>query len=342
MYHHCLIRYFTVFILARFDVLPVPQSPGHDIPAAQSDEPLATQQTLVNSPINVRSRQSPNARATAVVVQATSMSSQAISIAQPLRAARRPPSRRGQSQREQTSVAEARTSATGTDIHSQVKRIRTSSKSRSHQPAVGASDAPYRHTRARSQSVDLPPQPAPASKRRRVVSAKGKTKEPELEEVPEEDQNIAEGGNSQVHIDEGVELESRVVSGLSRPQWDELAENDGRSAERGEPSSQRPQISNRRPEVETFQEQQDVEDYLLKDGSQSDGQQEFTVDSESSSEDPSDSDDAATHKNLNHSGQRFNRMAAAGFRTRFSNTSMSASNKVTTRSSAIRGTRHAA
>ncbi|KAG1749513.1 hypothetical protein EDB19DRAFT_1680622 [Suillus lakei] len=300
MHHNWLTSYFMVFILGRFDVLPLPRSPGHDVPAVRSDEPLATQQTLVNSPI-LRSRLAPNARATAVVAQAASMSSQAISIVQPLRAARRPPSRRGQAQREQSPAAEVRTSTASTEIHSQVKRMRTSSKFRSHEPAVAASDAPYRHTRARSESVDLLPQPAPASKRRRVVSAKGK--ETELEEVPEEDaaRNVVEG-----------ELES---------------------------------------EAEKFQEEYDVEDHLLKEGrslftddKQSDepssGQQEFTVDS--SSEDPSDSDDAATHKNLQHSGQRLNRMASAGFRrgTRLPNTSVSASNKVTTRSSAIRVTRH--
>ncbi|KAG2108018.1 uncharacterized protein F5147DRAFT_696263 [Suillus discolor] len=303
--------------MPQLNVLPVPRSPEHDVP--QSDEPLATQQTLVNSPTNVRSRQVPSARATAVVVQAASMNSQAISIAQPLRAARRPPSRRGRAQREQSLAA-------GTEIQSQVKRIRTSSKSRGNQPAVVASDAPYRHTRARSQSVDLPPQPAPASKRQRVVSAKGKMKEPELEEVTEEDaeRNLVEGDDSQAHIYEDVGLDS-----------------------------QGSQISIRRPEAETFQEQQDVEDHLLKEGSSlftdeeqsdesSDEQQEFTADS--SSEDPSDSDDAATHKNLQRDGQRLNRMAAAGFRTRLPSTSVSASNKarMTTRSSAIRVTRHAA
>ncbi|KAG1865407.1 hypothetical protein F4604DRAFT_1003077 [Suillus subluteus] len=352
MYHDCLTSYFTVFIMGRFDVLPVPRSPEHDVTGGQSDEPLATQQTLVNSPIDVRSRRAPNARATAMAVQATSMSSQAISVARPLRAARRPPSHRGRAQREQSLAAKVRTPAAGTEIHSQVKRVRTSSKSRSHQPAVAASDAPYRHTRARSQSVDLPPQPTPASKRRRVVSAKGKARELELEEVSEEDaeRNVVEGGDSHAHIYEGVELESRVVFGPSRAKWDlESAENEGHSAEQGGPSNRGPQIPNRRPEAETFQEQQDVEDYLLKERSSlfidveqsnepSPGQQEFTVDS--SSEDPSDSDDAATHKSLQHgtSGQRLNRMAAAGFRTRLPNTS----NKVATRSSAVRVTRHAA
>ncbi|KAG2360476.1 hypothetical protein BDR07DRAFT_142245 [Suillus spraguei] len=278
--------------MPQFDVLPVPRSPEHDAPAAQSDdEPMATQQTLVNSP---NARSSPSGRATAVVVRAASMSSQAISITQ--RAARRPPSRHRRAQRDQSPVAEVRTSAAG---NPQVKRTRMSGR---HQPAVTASDAPYRHTRARSQSVDLPPQPASASKRRRVVSAKGKMKELELEEVPEED-----------------------------------------AERKGEPSNQGPQISNHRPEAETFQEQQDVADYLLKGGSlfgddeQSDEPthgQEFTVDS--SSEDPSDSDDVATHKNLQHSGQRLNRMAAAGFRTRLrSNTSVSASNKMATRSPVI-------
>ncbi|KAG1778358.1 hypothetical protein EV702DRAFT_1095979 [Suillus placidus] len=345
---------FDVDQMSQFNVLPVPQSPEHNVPATRSDEPLATQQTLVNSPIDARSRQAPSARVTAVVAQVASMSSQAISIAQPLRAARRPPSLRGREQRDLSPADEVRTSAAGTEIRSQVTRIRTSSKSRNHQPAVAASDAPYRHTRARSQSVDLPSQPAPASKRLRVVSAKGKTKELELEEVPEEDaeRNVVEGGDPQAHIYQGVELESRAVFGPSRPQWDpKSAENEGRSAEQGEPSSQGPQVPNRHPEVETFQEEQDVEDHLLKEGrslftddEQSDepshGQQEFTVDS--SSEDPSDSDDAATHKNLQHNGQRLNRMAAAGFRARLPNTSASASNKVTTRSSAIRATRHAA
>ncbi|KAG1799334.1 uncharacterized protein HD556DRAFT_1347138 [Suillus plorans] len=311
--------------MPQLNVLPVPRSPAHDVPTTQSDGPLATQQTLVNSPTDIRSRRAPSARVTAVV-QAASMSSQAISIAQPLRAARRPHSRRGRAQREQSPAAEVRTSAAGTESQSQVKRIRTSSKSRGNQSAVATSDAPYRHTRARSQSVDLPPQPALASKRQRVVSAKGKMKEPELEEVPEEDAegNVVEGDDSQAHIYEGVGLES-----------------------------QGSQISIRRPEAETFQEQQDVEDHLLKEGSSlftdeeqsdesSDEQQEFTADS--SSEDPSDSDDAATHKNLQRSGQRLNRMAAAGFRTRLPSTSMSASNKarMTTRSSAIRVTRHAA
>ncbi|KAG2348277.1 hypothetical protein BDR05DRAFT_956848 [Suillus weaverae] len=345
---------FDVDQMSQFNVLPVPQSPEHDVPATRSDEPLATQQTLVNSPIDARSRQAPSARVTAVVAQAASMSSQAISIAQPLRAARRPPARRGREQREQSPGAEVRTSAGGTEIRPQVTRIRMSSKSRNHQPAVAASDAPYRHTRARSQSVDLPSQPASASKRLRVVSAKGKMKELELDEVPEEDaeRNVVEGGDPQAHIYQGVELESRAVFGPSRPQWDpKSAANEGRSAEQGEPSSQGPQVPNRHPEVETFQEEQDVEDHLLKEGrslftddEQSDepshGQQEFTVDS--SSEDPSDSDDAATHKNLQHNGQRLNRMAAAGFRTRLPNISASASNKVTTRSSAIRVTRHAA
>ncbi|KAG2040319.1 hypothetical protein BDR03DRAFT_1008290 [Suillus americanus] len=289
------------------------------------------------------------------------MSSQAVSIARPLRAARRPLSRRGRTQQEQSLATEVRTSAAGTEIHSQVKRVRTSSKSRSHQPATAPSDAPYRHTRARSQSVDLPPQPAPTSKRRRVVSAKAKAKEPELEEVREEDaeRNVVEGGDSQAHIYGGVELGSRAVSGPSRPKWDlESAENEGHSAEQGEPSSQGPQIPNRRPETETFQEQQDVEDYLLKETSslfvdveqsnKPSHAQEFTLDSSSedssSSEDPSDSDDAATHKNLQHntSGQQLNRMAAAGFRTRLPSTSVSASNKVTTRSSAVRVTHHAA
>lgn len=331
---------------------PVPRSPEYDVPAARSDEPLATQKTLVNSPTNVRSRQAPSARATAVVVQAASMSSQAISIAQPLRAVRRPPSRRGREQREQSPTAEVRTSPAGTENRPQAKAKRMPSKSRSQQPAVAASDAPYRHTRARSRSVDLPPQSATASKRRRVVSAKGKLKEPELEEVPEEDaeRNGVEGGDSQTHIYETVEAGSRAVSGPSRPQWDlKSTENAGRSTEQGEPSSQGPLIPNRRSEAETFQEEMDVEDHLLEEGmslftdvEQSDeaslGQQEFTVDS--SSEDPSDSDDAATHKNLQHSGQRLNRMAAAGFRSRLPNSS--ASKKVTTRSSAIRVTRHAA
>ncbi|KAG2131257.1 uncharacterized protein EDB93DRAFT_944354 [Suillus bovinus] len=287
---------------SKFDALPVPRSPEHGVPATQSDEPLTTQQTLVNSPTDIRSRQVPSARVT-TVVQTASTSSQAISIAQPLRAARRPPSHRGRVQREQKPAA-------GTEIHSRIKR--TSSKSRSNQPAVTASDAPYRHTRARSQSIDLPSQPAPASKRQRVVSAKGKgkMKEPELEEVLEDD------------------------------------------SERN--ASQGPHTPNRCLEADTFQEQQDVEDHLLKGGSslidseQSDSeasheQQEFTVDS--SSEDPSDSDDAATHENLERSGQRLTRMAAAGFRSRLPNTSvLLASNKarVTTRSSAIRITRHAA
>lgn len=344
---------FDINQMPQFNVSPVPRSPEYDVPAARSDEPLATQQTLVNSPIDVRSRQAPSARATAVVVQAESMSSQAISIAQPQRAARRPPSRRGREQREQSPTVEVRTSAAGTENRSQAKPIPMSSKSRSQQPAVAASDAPYRHTRARSRSVDLPPQSATAPKRRRVVSAKGKLKEPDLEEVREEDaeRNVVEDGDSQAHIYESVEVGSRSVSGPSRPQRDlKSAENAGRSAEQGEPSSQRPLIPNRRLEAETFQEEMDVEDHLLKEGislftdvEQSDeaslGQQEFTVDS--SSEDPSDSDDAATHKNLQHSGQRLNRMAAAGFRARLPNSSVSTSKKVTTRSSAIRVTRHA-
>ncbi|KAG2073444.1 hypothetical protein BDR04DRAFT_337837 [Suillus decipiens] len=324
MGHNCLtIIYCTVLILGRLDVLP--RSPEYDALAVRSDELMATQQTLVNSP-NVRS--SPGGRATAAVVQAASMSSQAISITQPLRAARGPPSRHQRAQRDQSPVVEMRTSAASTKTHSQVKRTRMSSKSRSHQPAVTVSDAPYRHTRARSQSVDLPPEPASASKRRRVVSAKGKMKELELEEVPEED---IEGGDSQTPT-------------VFEPQQGlKSAQNEGWLAEQGESSNQGAQIPNHRPEAETFQEQQDVEDQLLKEGSlfgddeQSDEPshgQEFTVDS--SSEDPSDSDDAATHKNLQHSGQRLNRMAAAGFRTRLrSNTSVSASNKMSTRSSVI-------
>ncbi|KAG2126822.1 hypothetical protein DEU56DRAFT_821836 [Suillus clintonianus] len=285
--------------MPEFDALPMPQSPEHNVPEARSDEPLATQQTLVNSPIDLRSRATTSARATTAVVQAASMSSQAISIAQPLRAARRPPSHRGRTQREQNPAAEVRTPAVGTGTNSQVKHLRTPSKSRSHQPVVAASDPPYRHTRARSHSVDLPPQPTPASKRRRAVSAKGKS---ELEEVLEEDaeRNVDEGGDSQVYISEEQDVEDHLKN-LFTDEEDDLHS------------------------VELPHEQQ-----------------EFTVDS--SSEDPSDSDDAATHKILQYSGQRLNRMASAGFRkgSRLPDTSAPASKKATTKSSAIRVTRYAA
>ncbi|KAG0701586.1 hypothetical protein DFH29DRAFT_875809 [Suillus ampliporus] len=313
------------------NVLPVPQSPEHEVPEAEPDEPLATQETLVDSLIEVRSRPAPSARDTAAVVQGASTSSQATPIAQPLPAARTTPSRRGRAQREESPPAEVPTPVAGTEISLQVKPTRMSSKSRGHQPVVVASDAPYRHTRARSQSIDLPPQPAPASKRRRVVSAKGKSKEMALEEVPEEDaqRNVDEGGDSQVRIAEKV-VEQNLDDG----------------AEQGEQSSEGAQLPSHLRETETFKEERDVEHDLLERGrslftddedeSSSDESsnrgQEFTVDS--SSEEPSDSDDAATHVVL--------RQDPLGQISRLPNTSASTSNKATTKSSAIRVARHAA
>lgn len=354
---------YISFLLDRLYEPPV-QPPEHEVPEAQSDGPLATQQTLVNSPAKLRPQSAVRARLTAEVVQAAPMSSQATVVAPPLRAARRPLSRRGRDERKESPTSGAPTPAAG---------------ALGHQAAVALSDAPYRHTRARSRSVDLPPQSAPPSRARRVVSAKGKSREKELEEVPEEDaeRNVDEGGNSPIQIsEEVVERKSPPASGfrskLSR-NIRESAPNEGRSTEQGEGSSRRAQVLSRLPE--TLQEEEDVEnilgrslftddEYEASNKSSNRGRQEFSVNS--SSEEPSDSDDAATHRMLQqvpvkqessseesesdeprqHNRQRLTRMATAGFglggRSRLPKTPVPASKKLatkTTRSSAIRVTR---
>lgn len=288
------------------------------------------------------------------------MSSQATLVAQPLRSARGPFSSRRRAEREGSPAVEATTPATGTESNPQVKSTRKSSRSRSRQPAVAPSDAPYRHTRARSRSVDLLPQSAPPSRGRQVVSAKGKGKPKEkvLEEVPEEDaeRHVDRGGNSPARTSKKVvKQRSRPVSG-PRPQSShntrESPQNEGLSADEGETSSGGVQILSRLPD--TLQEEDDVrdilehslftddEDEIPSDKSSNRGHQKFSVNS--SSEEPSDSDDAATHRMLQktrlnaesdepqeNSAQRLTRMAYAGFglrqRSGVPKTPSSASNK---------------
>lgn len=239
---------------------------------------------MVNSPINLRSRPAARTHVIAEVVLAAPASSQATVVAQPLKAARRPPSHGGRAQREVRPADEVPTSTPVARISQQVKHKPASSRSLGHQPAAAPSDAPYRHTRARSRSVDLPAQSAPPSRGRRVVSAKGKSKENELEEVPEEDikWNMNEDGDSPVR-------------------------NEVPLLEQNQTSSGGAQILSRLPE--TLQEEEDVQNLLAgrslfsddeeeasSDKSSDRGLQEFSVNS--SSEEPSDSDDAATHRML--------------------------------------------
>lgn len=285
-YFFCCFYYIlTAFFLSR---QPQVWSPEHDVPKTEPDEPLHTQQTLVNSPINPRSRSAARPLI-AEVVLAAPVSSQATVVAQPLRAARRPPSRGGRTQREVTPADEVPTSTADAQISQQVKRKPASSRSLGRQPAVAPSDAPYRHTRARSRSVDLPAQSAPPSRGRRVVSAKGKSKENELDEVPEEDvkPNVNEDDDSPVRNEVPLLEKNQISSGGA-------------------------QILSHLPE--TLQEEEDVQNLLagrslftddeeeaLSDKSSDRGHQEFSVNS--SSEEPSDSDDAATHRMLQHRGR---------------------------------------
>ncbi|OAX37504.1 hypothetical protein K503DRAFT_230053 [Rhizopogon vinicolor AM-OR11-026] len=353
-----------------------PQLRPPEIPEAQPDGPLATQQTLVNSPINVRSRSAARTRFTAEVVLAAPMSSQATVVAQPLRAAWIPPSRRGRAEREVNPAAEVPTPTADAQSSQQVRRTRSSSKFRGLQLAVTPSDAPYHHTRARSRSVDLPPQSAPPSRSRRVVSAKMKSKEKELEEVPEEDaeHNMNKGSTSPVRISEKPVSSTPPELSLDVR---ESAQNETHSAGRSEKSSGGAQILGHLPE--TLQEEEDVqnllegpslftdnEDEAPSDKSSHRGRQEFSVDS--SSDEPSDSDDASTHRKLHqtpeplseasesdepqeHSGQlSLKRQASSGLRlsrgqSRIPNTLPSAPNNpptMTTRSSANHVTRQRA